>query len=169
MSNIQKLIKDHYLKFIIVISLFLICLSSSILIKKWFDLNSDYLSAFATLVAAAIALHLYTDWRKPIFLNKVEDEQKEIKRSIRLFKRSADSIRILMITNKPLHSDLNNGDSFSKEYQEIMNKFLDNNDDLCTLLANYVLIFDEDTHRNHVKFIKQNLESLEKMAIRNNV
>lgn len=72
----RKLIKDHWIKPIVVIGLFLICLSTSILIKKWFGLDGDYLSAFATLVAAGIALHLYTDWRdqknhetKTIYLN----------------------------------------------------------------------------------------------------
>jgi dsDNA-binding SOS-regulon protein len=162
-SNIPKLIKDHYLKFIIVISLFLICLSISILMKKWFDLNSDYLSAFATLVAAAVALHLYTDWRKPIFLNKVEDEQKEIKRNIRLFKKSADSILLFLSTKKPLHTGLNNGDQFSLEYQEIMTNLLDITDDLFTLLDNYRLIFNENIQSEHIKFINENSESLEKI------
>lgn len=129
--------------------------------KKWFDVNSDYLSAFATLVAAAVALHLYTDWRKPIFLNKVEDEQKEIKKSIRLFKKSADSILLFMNTKSPASSSLNNGDLFSMEYQKLMNNLLDNTDDLCTLLINYKLILDKGMHRNHIQFIKHNLESLD--------
>lgn len=63
MSTMRKLIKDHWIKPVAVIGMFLICLSTSILIKKWFGLDGDYLSAFATLVAACIALHLYTDWR----------------------------------------------------------------------------------------------------------
>ncbi|MCU4491452.1 hypothetical protein KTI63_03100 [Acinetobacter guillouiae] len=131
--------------------------------KKWFDVNSDYLSAFATLVAAAVALHLYTDWRKPFFLNKVEDEQNEIKRSIRLFKRSADSILLFLSRKKPLQSDLNNGDQFSLEYQEIMTKLLSITDDLFNLLDNYKLIFNENIHNDHIEFINRNSESLEKI------
>lgn len=159
----MKLIRDHYFKFFILISLFLVCLSTSILMKKWFDVNSDYLSAFATLVAAAVALHLYTDWRKPFFLNKVQDEQNEIKRSIRLFKRSVDSMLLFLSRKKPLYTGLNNGDEFSLEYQDIMIKLLDITDDLFNLLDNYKLIFNENIHNDHIEFINRNSESLEKI------
>lgn len=62
MSNLKKLIKDHWIKPFIIIGLFLACLSISILMKKWFDLDGDYLSAFATLMASYIVLILYTSW-----------------------------------------------------------------------------------------------------------
>lgn len=159
----MKLIRNHYFKFFILISLFLVCLSTSILMKKWFDVNSDYLSAFATLVAAAVALHLYTDWRKPFFLNKVQDEQNEIKRSIRLFKRSVDSMLLFLSRKKPLYTGLNNGDEFSLEYQDIMIKLLDITDDLFNLLDNYKLIFNENIHNDHIEFINRHSESLEKI------
>lgn len=165
MSNIRKLIKDHYLKFIILVGLFLICLSISVLMKYWLDLNGDYLSAFATLVAATVALQLYTDWRKPIFLDNVKEEQRELKKSVRLFKKSADSILLFLNTKTPLGGILNNGNSFSLEYQEIMNNFLDNTDDLCTLLINYKLTLDKNMHSNHIQYIDQNLESLEKIYL----
>lgn len=132
MSNILKLIKDHWIKAIAVIGLFLICLSTSVLMKNWFDVDGDYLSAFSTLVAAGVALHLYTDWKKPIFLNKIEGEQKEIKKTIRLFKKSSDSILLFMSTKKPMGRGLNNGDWFSLEYQKLMDALLDDTDDHST-------------------------------------
>uniref|UniRef100_UPI00148F074B hypothetical protein n=1 Tax=Acinetobacter bereziniae TaxID=106648 RepID=UPI00148F074B len=115
------------------------------------------------LVAAAVALHLYTDWRKPIFLNKVEAEQNEIKRSIRLFKRRTDSLLGFLRTKKPIIIDINNGEQFSLEYQEIMTDLLDITDDLFTLLDNYKIILNENVHNHHIKFINKNSESLEKI------
>lgn len=63
MDKISKLIKDHWVKPFIIIGLFLACLSISILMKKWFDMDGDYLSAFATLAAAMVAAYLFNDWR----------------------------------------------------------------------------------------------------------
>lgn len=163
MSNILKLIKDHWIKAIAVIGLFLICLSTSVLMKNWFDVDGDYLSAFSTLVAAGVALHLYTDWRKPIFLNKIEGEQKEIKKTIRLFKKSSDSILLFMSTKKPMGRGLNNGDWFSLEYQKLMDALLDDTDDLCTLLVNYKLILSENQHKDHIIFIEDNLKFLDEI------
>lgn len=164
MNKVIKLIKNHWIKFfIIIIGLFTMCLSTSILMKKWFDMDGDYLSAFATLVAAGVALHLYTDWRKPIFLNKVEDEQKELKKSIRLFKKSADSILLFVSTKTPMGTGLKNGDLFSLEYQKLMNNLLDNADDLYTLLVNYKFILNKDLHKDHIDFINNNLKFLEEI------
>lgn len=42
---------------------FFACLSISIIIKHYFDIEGDYLSAFSTIVAALVAFHLFTDWR----------------------------------------------------------------------------------------------------------
>lgn len=63
MKNIVEFIKSHWIKPLIIIGLFLACLSTSILIKKWFDMDGDYLSAFATLAAAVVAAYLFNDWR----------------------------------------------------------------------------------------------------------
>lgn len=161
MDKILKLIKDHRIKAFIIIGLFLTCLSISILMKKWFDVDGDYLSAFATLVAAGVALYLYTDWRKPIFLNKIENEQKELKQIIRLFKKSTDSFLLFMNTKNPMGTGLNNGDPFSLEYRKLMYSLLDNADDLCTLLENYKIGLNEDQHNSHIEFINENLNLLE--------
>lgn len=163
MDKILKLIKDHWIKPFVIIGLFLACLSTSILIKKWFGIDGDYLSAFATLMAAGVALHLYTDWRKPIFLNKIEDEQKELKKVIRLFKKSSDSILLFMKTKSPMGTGLNNGDLFSLEYQKLMYSLLDHADDLYTLLENYKLCLNEDQHNNHIEFINSNLAILKEI------
>lgn len=163
MSDFGNFIKAHWIKLFVIAALFLICLSTSVLMKKWFDIDGDYLSAFATLVAAGVALHLYTDWRKPIFLNKIEDEQKELKKSVRLFKKSVDSILCFLHTKKPIESSLNNGDMFSLEYQKLMTNLLDSTDDLCALLNNYKLIFNEDQYKDHIQFIDHNLELLVKI------
>jgi len=162
-NNFVQLIKDHWIKPFIIIGLFAICLSTSILMKKWFNVDGDYLSAFATLIAAVVALYLYTDWRKPIFLNKIEDEQKELKKIIRLFKKSSDSILLFMNTKSPMGTGLNNGDLFSLEYQKLMYSLLDNADDLCTLLVNYKLILNEDQYKSHIEFINSNLTILKEI------
>lgn len=43
--------------------IFLICLSISIIIKHYFNIDGDYLSAFSTLLAALLAFYLFTDWK----------------------------------------------------------------------------------------------------------
>lgn len=48
---------------LIAMGVFLTCLAISFLIKKYFHIDGDYLSAFATLFAAGVALILYSDWR----------------------------------------------------------------------------------------------------------
>ncbi|MDC5277037.1 hypothetical protein OHW85_15970 [Acinetobacter baumannii] len=47
----------------LVIGLFLLCLSTSLLFKNTLGLEGDYLSAFSTTVAALVAILLFNDWR----------------------------------------------------------------------------------------------------------
>lgn len=44
--------------------------------KKWFDVDGDYLSAFATLIAAMVAAYLFNDWK--------EQHNKEVLNKFRL-------------------------------------------------------------------------------------
>ncbi|MGN8009443.1 hypothetical protein ACTJJH_15870 [Acinetobacter sp. 22301] len=41
-------------------------MSSSIIFKHFLDIEADYLSAFATLIAAVVAMKLYNDWREQL-------------------------------------------------------------------------------------------------------
>lgn len=49
--------------FLALTGLFFVCLAISILIKNYFQIEGDYLSAFATTVAAIVAIFLFNDWR----------------------------------------------------------------------------------------------------------
>ncbi|MGQ1540670.1 hypothetical protein ACT413_11865 [Acinetobacter baumannii] len=49
--------------FFALTGLFFVCLATSILIKNYFEIEGDYLSAFSTLVAALVAFYLFTDWK----------------------------------------------------------------------------------------------------------
>lgn len=44
--------------------IFFICLGLSIMIKDFYKIEGDYLSAFSTLIAALVAFALYKDWRE---------------------------------------------------------------------------------------------------------
>ncbi|WDZ50215.1 hypothetical protein LF296_12880 [Acinetobacter vivianii] len=61
------------------LSLFLICLGISILVKNKFGVDGDYLSAFSTLVAALVAVYLYSDWRVEHRLKLLEQYHNKIK------------------------------------------------------------------------------------------
>lgn len=47
----------------VVFFIFIVCFSLSIIIKHYFEIEGDYLSAFSTLVAAVVAYFLFTDWK----------------------------------------------------------------------------------------------------------
>lgn len=55
--------KKQIIFLFIVLFVFIVCLSISIIIKHFFGLDGDYLSAFSTLVAAAGAFYLFNDWK----------------------------------------------------------------------------------------------------------
>ncbi|MDX8154313.1 hypothetical protein SLJ62_01970 [Acinetobacter pittii] len=48
---------------LLLVGLFLLCLSTSLLFKKTLGLEGDYLSAFSTTIAALVAVLLFNDWR----------------------------------------------------------------------------------------------------------
>lgn len=54
--------KTLFYSFLIIV-IFLICLSLSIIVKKYFNIEGDYLSAFATLITVIVAYHLFSDWK----------------------------------------------------------------------------------------------------------
>ena len=68
---------------LIGVGLFFICLGISILTKEYFEIETDYLSAFATLFAAIVAIYLYSDWKEPHKALKILSERNEILLSIR--------------------------------------------------------------------------------------
>lgn len=145
-----------------IVVAFLICVSISIVVKHFFGIEGDYLSAFSTLVAAGAAILLYNDWRAPQLLNKIETEQRELRHSIRKLKRSADVFLLFMQNKKPGHLGLNNGDLFSLEYQKKTNALLDDIDDIVNLITNYRFNFDENisTEKAHLAFIDDHLKNI---------
>ncbi|MNE05425.1 hypothetical protein D3C81_393520 [compost metagenome] len=58
---------------------FFACLSISIIIKHYFDIDGDYLSAFSTIVAAIVAFHLFTDWKVEHKIKLMEQYQNNLK------------------------------------------------------------------------------------------
>ena len=59
----------NYFLYHIANSRIFICLGLSIIIKDFYDIEGDYLSAFSTLVAAGTAFFLVADWKEQSFLN----------------------------------------------------------------------------------------------------
>ncbi|AQV15943.1 hypothetical protein [Acinetobacter pittii] len=55
-----------------IVGIFLLCLGLSFIIKRTIGLDGDYLSAFATIVAALVAFYLFNDWREQHRLNNLE-------------------------------------------------------------------------------------------------
>ncbi|MFW1636062.1 hypothetical protein [Acinetobacter oleivorans] len=138
---------------LVLTGLFFTCLAVSIAIKKFFDIDGDYLSAFATLAAAGVALYLYNDWKEPYKLEKVRDEQKEIRVEVRVLKKNIESL-LYFFTNKSNSSiRLNNGDNFSLEFQNLTRSAMDSIDDLASLIANYKINFE----KSEDQFIKDHL------------
>lgn len=64
--------KKFFVYNILILGLFLLCLSTSLLIKKTLNLDGDYLSAFASLVAVMVAFLLFNDWREQHTLQNLE-------------------------------------------------------------------------------------------------
>ncbi|KRI62336.1 hypothetical protein APC62_07535 [Acinetobacter pittii] len=65
--------------FFALTGLFFVCLATSILIKNYFEIEGDYLSAFSTLVAALVAFYLFTDWKVEHKIKLMEQYQNNLK------------------------------------------------------------------------------------------
>lgn len=101
-------------------------------------LIGSFVGAGATLVAAYVASLLYSDWRKPMILEKISIEQKDIYLLTRKMKRNIDTLLLFLRTQSPSPlTGLNNGDEFSLKYQHSVNNILDDLDDLCGLVTRY--------------------------------
>lgn len=130
--------------------------------KDALSTTGSYFSAVTTLVAAIIAAYLYTDWKEPHLFLKIAAEQKEIIALTRRMKRNIDAFSLFMRTKKPLPTGLKNGDKFSLEYQMLVNKILDDLDDLAGLLKNYQFNFKENIpyEKNHMDKLMKSIDSL---------
>lgn len=121
--------------------------------KEALNTAGNYFGAIATLGAAIIAAFLYTDWKKPIFLERISSEQNEIIKLTRVMKRKFDLLLFFLKTKSPSSlTGLNNGDIFSLEYQKLVNDILDDMDDLAGLLHKYKYNFKESIphEKNHL-------------------
>ncbi|MGU3313600.1 hypothetical protein [Acinetobacter sp. M5A5_2a] len=74
------------------IILFIFCLSTSIFIKKYLCIDGDYLSAFATLVAAMVAYYLFSDWRVEHTFKLIEQYHTNLKNKSINLNNSFDSM-----------------------------------------------------------------------------
>ncbi|MDC5640989.1 hypothetical protein OFN00_18215 [Acinetobacter baumannii] len=144
--------------FLVLTGLFFVCLAISILIKNYFEIEGDYLSAFATLAAASLALYLYNDWKEPYKLEKIRDEQKEIRVEVRVLKKNIESILYFFTNESNSIRGLNNGDKISLEFQELTRSALDSIDDLASLIANYRINFEKSENqsiKDHLSLITE--------------
>lgn len=78
--------------------LFLVCLSVSVLIKAKFNIEGDYLSTFATLIATFAAFHLYTDWKLAHSLNLLAESQTSMKDIFSRIFLNYKSVRRLLLS-----------------------------------------------------------------------
>ncbi|WP_428878434.1 hypothetical protein [Acinetobacter baumannii] len=150
----------------LVISIFLICLSLSIIVKHFFDVDGDYLSAFATLIAAAVAYYLYNDWKAPYQIEKIRDEQNEIRIMVRVVKKNIESLIFFAYTKVKDENQFNNSQDLILEFQVLARNILDSIDDLASLLASYKIIFESSNNEllnNHILIVDESYQACEKL------
>ncbi len=131
----------------------------------------NYVGAITTLIAAYIASLLYNDWRKPIILEKISIEQKDIYLLSRKMKRNVDALLLFLRTQSPPPlTGLNNGDEFSLKYQFLVNNILDDIDDLSGLVKRYKLHINpqfknSEIHLNQIdKYMNSTQQAYELLA-----
>lgn len=165
---IEAVMKKNLLSFLFLTGIFFICLAISIIIKQLFGIDGDYLSAFATLAAASVALYLYNDWKEPYKLEKIRDEQKEIRTELRIFKKNIESLHYFFTYKSYSTRALNNGDEISLEFQRLTREVLDSIDDLASLIVNYKINFENSENQiiqDHLLLVTEAYEICEQIHL----
>lgn len=150
---------------------YLICIIFGLVSKHVFNLGDvDILSSSATLFAGIVAAYLYSDWREPYLLNKIDQEQKDLRNALKTYRVNYNNfLQFINIENKG--KKLNNDDIASLKYKKLLNLLLDDLEEISNLLNKYIINFGESTpteseHKNnlqsHLSDVSKLIETLTK-------
>lgn len=92
--------KKIYLYFFYALVIFYFCFIVSYIIKKQFDIDGDYLSAFATFIAALVAANLFNDWREKHKVEWFERLKDKINQFYTSFESSYSEFLTVLIRRK---------------------------------------------------------------------
>ncbi|MFL9511005.1 hypothetical protein ACKEN5_17980, partial [Acinetobacter baumannii] len=92
--------KKIYLYFFYALVIFYFCFIISYIIKKQFDIDGDYLSAFATFIAALVAANLFNDWREKHKVEWFERLKDKINQFYTSFESSYSEFLTVLIRRK---------------------------------------------------------------------
>ncbi|NWK74949.1 hypothetical protein D7V64_00305 [Acinetobacter cumulans] len=109
--------KKIHIAILIVTGIFLVCLAISILIKKFFSVDGDYLSASATLVAALVAAYLYSDWRHQYKVELFERTKNKIHDLFINAEGVFNRLHLLFVNSEPNKIDIKELVQLQIEYQ----------------------------------------------------
>ncbi|EMM2648660.1 hypothetical protein WKI25_09060 [Acinetobacter baumannii] len=136
--------KQKYSIVFTMILIFLLCLGISVLFKKIFDIDGDYLSAFATLVAAIVAVRLYTDWREQLNISLLISSKENLNKLFNeLLYTHDEMLRFLSLSKKS-----NEAADKWPEYHIIYKKFIICFEETYAELENNRLLLSKFINRN---------------------
>lgn len=92
--------KKIYLYFFYALVIFYFCFIVSYIIKIQFDIDGDYLSAFATFIAALVAANLFNDWREKHKVEWFERLKDKINQFYTSFESSYSEFLTVLIRRK---------------------------------------------------------------------
>lgn len=142
----------------------LLCIGISIIAKKAFNIEADFLSTSATLFTAVVALFLYNDWREPYVVNKVDQEQKELRNILKDFRKNYNAfLYFVNVENKG--RGVKNGDDASHKYRRLENDLLSDLEEISIRLNGLILIIEDNlsSEKVHIIKLKEHSGNIEKL------
>ncbi|CAM0676515.1 hypothetical protein N0P26_000944 [Acinetobacter baumannii] len=103
-----------------LILVFFICLGLSIIIKDFYDIEGDYLSAFSTLVAGT-AFFLVADWKEQSFLNLFQQTSRKTTSLCDELFDSYDNFKVFLYEMKDKELTSEEQETFRKLSKVFMN------------------------------------------------
>lgn len=161
MKKILKFLKIFMKKPIkltfVIFFIFIVCFSLSVIIKQYFGIDGDYLSAFSTLVAAVVAYFLFTDWREQYVLDLIRESGKNTNITVNQLISSTQEFRNYV--NKIVKDGV---EAYSPElFTAYGNKFIDDCEFLLLDLDSQLLILKNAERRFGIdKAAIENLETI---------
>ena len=149
----QKLFLYH-----IANSRIFICLGLSIIIKDFYDIEGDYLSAFSTLVAAGTAFFLVADWKEQSFLNLFQQTSRKTTSLCDELFDSYDNFKVFLYEMKDKELTSEEQETFRKLSKVFMNTI----DNLLLEMDQQRLLLKKLKRTNEYKQYYQNILDFDK-------
>lgn len=141
---------------LIFIGVFLGCIVISLTIKRYLNIDGDYLSAAATFFAAIVAFYLYSDWRIQYKVSKLDILYIKFDNTTKSILEKLHEIDYLLISHNLDSDSVNNKlDKLIRNWNFLSRDFRILND----LLTEYKIIIYSLSTRN--KILKDHLQDIE--------